>query len=65
MRLLATDMVYINGDAVRDCNRCDCWRGMSNRKYSGVRVPDGSGKCCRPGGHCNPHTVRGKIRGFR
>ena len=44
-----------------DCNNCVFWRGMNNRKYRGVRIPGGSGKCCCSEGHCNPATVRGKI----
>ncbi len=34
------------------CADCSHRKGMANRKYKGVRIPWGSGKCTRPEGLC-------------
>lgn len=49
-------------EPTRDCNTCEFHKALSNRKYKGVRIPGGYGKCCRPGGHCSPHKVNEGIR---
>jgi hypothetical protein len=35
-----------------DCNRCQHRKGVTNRAFNGPRIPDGPGKCTRPGGFC-------------
>ena len=45
---------------MKDCNTCEYLKGMMNPK-KGVKIPGGFGKCTRPGGHCDPDLVRGKI----
>lgn len=35
-----------------DCNRCQHRKGVANRAFIGPRIPDGPGKCTRPGGYC-------------
>jgi hypothetical protein len=47
--------------ATGDCNICGFYKSRGNRKYSGVKIPGGMGKCCREGGHCSPRTVGRKI----
>jgi hypothetical protein len=44
----------------QDCTRCGWWR-KRNSIRKGVQIPDGTGKCTRPEGHCDPHTVKGRI----
>lgn len=36
------------------CYKCQFWD-----KTKGVSIPDGQGKCKRPGGHCDPDVVKG------
>ena len=49
---------------MKDCNNCEFWKSMSNRK-KGVRIPGGFGKCIKPGGHCMPQIPRGGIGGAK
>lgn len=44
----------------QDCRKCGWWRNRNSTR-KGVRIPDGTGKCTRPDGHCDPHTVKGRI----
>lgn len=34
----------------RECDKCGWRKAVANRK--GVKIPGGSGKCCRPEGFC-------------
>lgn len=43
-----------------NCVVCQFHRGISSR-LRGVKIPDGAGKCTRPGGHCNPDFVISKV----
>jgi|GEM_PF-4711179 hypothetical protein len=36
-----------------NCRQCHFRRGVGNRAYKGVRIPDGPGKCVRPSGLCD------------
>jgi hypothetical protein len=46
--------------ATKNCSCCEYWRSRGNKK-PGVLIPNGTGKCIRPEGHCNPEIVKGKI----
>lgn len=35
-----------------DCTICDFRRAVSNKAFRGPKIPDGPGKCTRPGGLC-------------
>ena len=45
---------------MKSCADCEYHRQMNSRK-KGVKIPDGTGKCIRPGGHCDPDEVVGGI----
>lgn len=45
---------------MKDCYECEFRRHMGS-KIPGCKIPDGTGKCTRPGGHCDPDIVCGKI----
>jgi len=47
-----------------DCNTCQFWRSLGNKKYTGHRIPGGFGKCIRPGDACHPAKVRPGIGAF-
>lgn len=49
----------MNGE-LKDCTLCEMKRALRSRR-KGVRIPDGTGKCIRPGGHCDPDIVPGQI----
>lgn len=45
-----------------NCNSCRHKRGMANSFHHGKKIPDGPGKCTRPGGLClakKAHQIRG------
>jgi len=44
----------------KNCMKCLHWARVANSRR-GVKIPDGVGKCTRPGGHCDPDVVKGKI----
>lgn len=46
----------------KDCTKCKFKKAMIS-KFKGVKIPGGMGKCIRPGGHCDPDIVGGKIGG--
>lgn len=35
-----------------NCWQCHFKKGVASRSYKGVKIPDGHGKCVRPGGLC-------------
>ena len=41
---------------VKDCSKCKFRKKMSS-SIRGIRIPDGTGKCVRPEGHCDPDIV--------
>ena len=45
---------------IKDCNVCVFRKGKNN-KIKGVKIPEGTGKCTRPDGHCDPDVVCGGI----
>jgi hypothetical protein len=47
-----------------DCNTCQFWRRVGNKKFTGHRIPGGYGKCTRPGDACHPAKVRTGIGAY-
>jgi len=42
-----------NAGTNANCWQCHYKKGVANKSYKGVRIPDGPGKCVRPGGLCD------------
>ena len=47
-------------DNIRDCSKCVFRKKMAS-STKGVKIPDGTGKCTHPDGHCDPDIVCGGI----
>jgi len=45
---------------MKDCTTCE-YRKKVTSKIQGQKIPDGTGKCTRSGGHCDPDIVYGYI----
>lgn len=57
--------VFIPPDSapVKNCKVCQYHKNMNSHK-EGVHIPGGTGKCTRPGGHCNPEIVAGYLTDY-
>ncbi len=47
-------------ETLKTCYECSWCRRMSSPR-KGVKIPGGTGKCIKQGGHCDPDVVKGKI----
>jgi ParB family transcriptional regulator, chromosome partitioning protein len=45
---------------IKNCGECEFWRSRDNKR-KGVGIPNGTGKCARPEGHCDPDVTKGGI----
>ena len=45
---------------IKDCSKCE-FRRMMGSRCKGVKIPEGTGKCIKNGGHCDPDIVMGGI----
>ncbi len=54
------EIIKIQGEHMKTCYDCNFHKRMSSPR-KGVKIPNGTGKCTKQGGHCDPDVVKGKI----